>query len=138
MDRKKRAYSPVEWGLLLLSVLLTAGVRLIFHACGPKEDGTFMMCHQAEQAVFAAGIVLCLLSILILVSRKPGIKALLSCTAVLTAAAVMLIPGTLIHLCMMPQMRCRVLMRPSVMVLGTLILAAGVLSAVKNLRKGKG
>ena len=49
--------------MTVLSLLLTIGSKTIFSACGPKEDGSWMTCHWAEQAVFGMGIVLTLIKL---------------------------------------------------------------------------
>ena len=103
--------------ILIISIVLTIGVKTLFSACGVHEDGAFSSCHFAEQAVFAMGILFVLESILLLImtSREAqiAISACIGCGAVIGA----LIPNVLIHLCMMPTMRCLTLMQPIVIAL---------------------
>ena len=47
--------------LLVLSLLLAFGTEFFFHACPAKDDGSWMRCHWAENAVFAIGIALSVL-----------------------------------------------------------------------------
>ena len=69
IDMKKRNTFEklTEIILVLLSVILTAGVKFLFHACGQKEDGSWMHCHDAEQTVFVLGIMLTVMSVLMLI-----------------------------------------------------------------------
>lgn len=93
--------------------------------CGPKEDGTWMNCHYAGQAVRV-------LSLLAVATAAIGLRmpprqrrvpdALVALFGILAA----ILPGTVIHLCMMPQMRCRAIMRPGAIVFGVLLAAAAL------------
>ena len=65
--------------LLLLSLALCLGVKLVFHACGMKEDGSYMNCHWAEQAVFAVSAGLTITSVLrLFLDRKAKAGAALA------------------------------------------------------------
>jgi hypothetical protein len=111
--------------LLVLSIVLCAGIKLIFHACAPKEDGGWMACHWAEQAIFANGVILVLSAILRLFvksSYKTGIAMAMTATAGIT----LLIPNVMIKLCMMKEMRCHSVMHPAVMVICILLVIACV------------
>ena len=55
--------------LCVLSAVLCFGTKFLFHACAPKEDGSWMACHWAEQTVFGLGITLLILSILTFVFK---------------------------------------------------------------------
>ena len=56
--------------LLILSILLVVGEQTFAGPCGPKPNGGFMTCHWAGQAVLGVGIVLVILSLLHVVSKK--------------------------------------------------------------------
>lgn len=43
---------------IVLSVILAAGVKLMFHACGPKDDGSRMHCHTAENTVCICAVTM--------------------------------------------------------------------------------
>lgn len=115
--------------LLLLSLALCLGVKLVFHACGAKDDGSWMSCHWAEQAVFAASLALTAAGLLrLFLDRKAKAGAALAMSMLSIAAA--LVPGIFIRLCMMETMRCHAVMRPAVLILCGLIAAAGIADAV--------
>ena len=115
--------------LLVFSAALCLGVKLVFHACGMKEDGSWMNCHWAEQAVFAISIGLTVTAGLrLLLSRqaKAGAALAMSVVSVMTA----LLPGVFVRLCMMDTMRCHAVMRPAVIILCALIAVTGIAGAV--------
>ncbi len=126
----------IQTAALLLSIFLAAGVKLLFHACGPKEDGTFMNCHTAENAVCTGGIVLAVFFFIILFLRSRKAAGILSFLAAAGAVGTALLPNTLIHLCMMTDMRCHSIMKPTVVLIcaaiAILAVIAGVLSLCKN------
>ena len=111
--------------LLLLSLALCLGVKLVFHACGMKEDGSYMNCHWAEQAVFAVSAGLTITSVFrLFLDRKAKAGAALAMSV--TAAVTALIPGACIRLCMMDTMRCHAIMRPGVIILSGLLMLTGI------------
>ncbi len=114
--------------LLVLSLALAVGIKLVFHACAPKEDGSWMTCHWAEQAVSAASIGLTAVAVLRLFlcrAAKAGTALAMSVFAVITA----LLPGVFIRMCMMDTMRCHAVMCPAVMIVCLLIAATGLADA---------
>ena len=115
--------------LLLLSAALCLGSKLLFHACGPKEDGSWMSCHWAEQTVFLMSIGLTVVSAVRLCLSRPA-KAGAALAMSVMSVATALIPGIAIRLCMMDTMRCHAVMRPAVLILCGLIAVAGVVDAI--------
>ena len=109
--------------LLALGVLLLAGTLTFLSPCGPKEDGSWMTCHWAGNAVAGvAGALLALAVVRLFVSG--GAKLGLDVGTAALAALAALLPGRLIDLCMTAGMRCRAVMTPGVTVLAALTLAA--------------
>ena len=123
--------------LLVFSAVELAGVRTFFAPCGPKEDGSWMSCHWAGQAVTGAAVVLVVLALIHLAVRSPEMKLGLDVGLLAAAVYTALVPGRLIGLCMMPDMRCHQLMTPGVTVCSVLVLAAAVADAALIGRKGK-
>ncbi len=123
--------------LLVLSILLCAGVKFAFHACAPKDDGSWMLCHWAEQVVFSVGAVFSLLSLARFFLKDSKIKAGISISFVPLSILVAFIPNTLIPLCMMKEMRCHTVMRPSVLVLCVLLAAVSVIDSIVLLKSEK-
>lgn len=121
--------------LLVLSAALCLGVKLVFHACGPKEDGSWMTCHWAEQAVFAVSIGMMAIAVVRLFlerREKAGAAVAMSLMGVMTA----LIPNVMIRLCMMNEMRCHAVMHPAVVILSVLTAIAGAADFVLSRKEG--
>ena len=112
--------------LLVLSLLLAFGTEFFFHACPAKDDGSWMRCHWAENAVFAAGIALSVLALARFFISDQKIKAGISFSFLSFSLLAAFVPGIVIPLCMMKDMRCHTVMRPSVIVLSILICALSV------------
>lgn len=120
---------------ILLSIFLAAGVKLVFHACGPKEDGSWMHCHTAENTVCicTVGMTLLLFSVLLLRNRKGAFALSLLSAAVAVVTA--LLPNTIIHMCMMTNMRCHAVMKPTVIILSVMIALISVITGIMRLRE---
>lgn len=124
--------------MTVLSLLLTVGVKTFFGACGPKEDGSWMTCHWAEQAVFMAGIALAVISVITLAAGRSKTAAGASLGGAALAAVTAFVPGIAINLCMMTNMHCHTVMRPAVIVLCVLIAVTGCVNSfllIRNDRK---
>ncbi|MBP3854317.1 MAG: DUF4418 family protein [Ruminiclostridium sp.] len=121
--------------LTLLSLLLTVGVKTLFSACGAKDDGSFMSCHYAEQAVFGMGIALTVISVCVLISGGSRIGTGCAVALIPAGAVTLFTPGVLINLCMMPNMHCHTVMHPAVSVICGLIIAAAAVHVFLSLRK---
>lgn len=125
--------------LTILSLALTVGVKTVFSACGPKDDGSWMNCHWAEQAVFGIGIALTVMSVLVLIFGGSRTGAGASLAAVPAAAIAAFTPAGLINLCMMTNMHCHSVTRPAVIVLSVLIAVTAAVNAAVIFRKtGRG
>jgi len=113
--------------LCILSAVLCFGTKFGFHACGPKEDGGWMACHWAEQAVFGLGIVMLVLSIMMTFLLKDGkTKSGIALSLAGMAALALAVPNHLIMLCMMTDMRCHSVMKPAVMIISIFILGFSI------------
>ena len=130
MNKKK--VSVFEIILLLLCLMLCIGVKLVFHSCAVMEGESIMACHWAEQAVFCNGIALAAMSLFLVISGNAGTKRGLALSLLILSVLTAAIPGGFIRLCMMDGMRCRAVMRPSVVILSALIAVVSVICLVKN------
>ncbi|MBR0171492.1 MAG: DUF4418 family protein [Lachnospiraceae bacterium] len=133
--KKNNPASVIDVIILLLCLLLTAGIKLVFHACAPKEDGSWMTCHWAEQAVFAIGVAMVIQALALLLydrQGKHGVKAGISFALAIQGIICAVLPGILINLCMMQDMRCHTLMRPAVIVLCILTAACAIAGCVRH------
>ena len=117
----KKSSSPAVI-TLVLALVMAVGSQTFLGPC-VHEDGSFGACHWAGRMLMGVGGLLAALSLLALL--LPGERAGLYLAMVPTAVVGLLTPGTLIAICGMATMRCRMVMRPAMMILSavTLILA---------------
>ncbi|MBR2698093.1 MAG: DUF4418 family protein [Clostridia bacterium] len=108
--------------VLILSLLAALGSQTFLGAC-VHEDGSFGACHWACRAILGEGGLLAVLSLLALALKRERAGLYL---AMLPASVLgLLTPGTLIALCKMPTMRCRMLTQPAMLILfGAMLVAA--------------
>ena len=113
--------------LPLTALAFLLGLLFVFSPCAPKEDGSWMSCHWASQAlkgVAALELVLALIHLLPApAERKIGLDLALIGAALLA----LLLPGRLIGLCLMASMRCHSVMTPAVTVFSVLLAALALL-----------
>ena len=119
--KKTDKLSLLDVALPVLALAFLLGLLFVFGPCGPKDDGGWMTCPWAGQAVTGLAAEILVLSILHLFLNDAGIKQGLDLAVVASAALAAVIPGRLIHLCMMHDMRCRAVMTPAVTVFAVLL-----------------
>ena len=107
--------------VLILSILIAVGSQTFLGAC-VHGDGSFGACHWAARAMLALGGTQAVMAMLALVFPKQKQGLYLGMLPVSVAG--LLTPGTLIALCKMPTMRCRMLTQPAMMILFALMLLA--------------
>lgn len=118
--------------LLILSVLIVIGSQSFLRPC-VHEDGSFGPCHWAGQALLGLGCVLGVMAALALAVRRAGFGLFLGALPVCVLG--ILTPGTLIDLCHMSTMRCRMVMQPAMIILFAAALLCALTGAVLSARK---
>ena len=122
--------------LLCLGLVFFVGILTVFQPCGPREDGSWMSCHWAGRALAGvAGTMLLLAAFRLAV--KPEVKRGLDLALLVLCALAALLPGRLIALCAMPDMRCRTLMAPCAVVFPVLTALTALLDLIVFGRGGK-
>ncbi|MBQ9063990.1 MAG: DUF4418 family protein [Blautia sp.] len=119
----------------LIGVLLAVGVMTLFSACGPKEDGTWMHCHTAQMGAFACGVIIALLFLIASFSKGKVVRICLNGAAFVASAAAFAVPGIIVSMCMMQDMRCYSVMQPFVRIMSVVsaVLAlCGLILAVRE------
>ena len=93
-----------------------------------------MKCHWTGQAALATAGPILGLGIMVAVNRRRQTLRALSILGILLGLAVISLPTTLIGVCGNPDMICNMVMRPSLIFAGVLIVAAslGVLVATRG------
>ena len=118
--------------LLILSVLIVIGSQSFLKPC-VHEDGSFGPCHWAGQALLGLGCALGVIAALALAVRRAGFGIFLGALPVCVLG--ILTPGTLIDLCHMSTMRCRMVMQPAMIILFAAALLCALTGAVLSARK---
>ena len=119
--------------VLVLSLIVAVGSQTFLGAC-VHEDGSFGACHWACRAILGEGGLLAVLSLMALALKRE--RAGLYLAMIPASLLGLLTPGTLIALCKMPAMRCRMLTQPAMMILFGVMLPASLVGWLLS-RKGE-
>lgn len=112
----------LDIALLILCLFAAIGSVTIFEPCGPRPDGSFMVCHWAGRAITGTGIALALQAAFHLLAKSASVKLGISISMIPTTLLLFAIPHGLIDLCMREEMHCHTVMAPAVTVLTILLL----------------
>jgi len=118
--------------LLALSLVIAIGSRTFLSPC-VHDDGSFGPCHWAGQNLLGLGCALGALAILALMMPRAQLGVYVSALPVCILG--ILTPGTLIDLCRMSAMRCRMVMQPAMIILFSAALAVALTGAILTGRK---
>ena len=118
--------------LLALSLVIAIGSQTFLSPC-VHDDGAFGPCHWAGRTLLGLGCALGILAVLSLMIQRARCGAYLSALPLCLLG--ILTPGTLIDLCHMSTMRCRMVMQPAMMILFSAALAAALIGAILTGRK---
>lgn len=118
--------------ILILSIVIIIGSQTFLSPC-VHEDGSFGPCHGAGQMLLGLGCALGVLAALALCVERARFGVYLSSLPV--CALGILTPGTLLELCRMSTMRCRMVMQPAMIILFSAALLCALTGAVLTARK---
>ncbi len=118
--------------ILILSLIIIFGSRTFLSPC-VHEDGSFGPCHWAGQTLLGLGCVTGILAVLSLCVQKARLGAYLSAMPVCIMG--ILTPGTLIDLCHMSTMQCRMIMQPAMIILFSAALLCALIGTILSIRK---
>lgn len=132
---KRLKIGIAEIFLLIVGLLILVGSLTFFSACGAKDDSSFMNCHYAQMIITALGALICAEALAAVIIPNRMLRAGLDLAAGLTSIILALVPGTLIPLCMMPDMHCRAVMQPVTLLFACLAFAAAIVGLILNLKR---
>ena len=118
--------------ILILSLVIVIGEMTFLAPC-IHEDGAFGPCHWAGRALLGAGCVLGVLAALALCVKRARLGVFLS--ELPLCALGILTPGTLINLCGMSTMRCRMVTQPAMMILFAAAMLCALIGAILSARE---
>ena len=125
--KRSSAYTACDILLPLLALAFFLGLLFVFGPCGPKEDGGWMTCHWAGQALRGLAGALLVIALLHLLPGRAELKMGLDLATLPLSVLALLLPGRLIGLCTMASMQCRSIMRPAVTVFAVLLIIVSAL-----------
>lgn len=125
MDKKAKILAAVA---AILAVVAAVGVRTFIGPC-VHEDGAFGPCHFAGQAVLGISVLIAAEGAAAALIKSGGTRRGLMMAMSASSVLAMLTPGILIGLCKMDTMRCRAVMRPSVMAIFALTCVISLFGA---------
>ena len=135
MKDKKINIGVTDVVLLIIEIIFLVGIITVFKACGPMEDGSWMSCHWACQAVTGVAGVLLVISLLHMFIPGAKIKLGLSIAMIPVSILSAIIPGYMIKLCMMDTMRCHAVMRPFVIVISIISIVISIIDIIIQHKK---
>jgi hypothetical protein len=118
--------------VLILSIVIILGSQTFLSPC-VHEDGSSGPCHGAGQMFLGLGCALGVLAALSLWVERARFGVYLSSLPVCVLG--ILTPGTLLDLCRMSTMRCRMVMQPAMIILFSAALLCALIGAILTARK---
>ena len=118
--------------LLIFAIIIILGSQTFLSPC-VHEDGSFGPYHWAGQSLLGLGCVVGILAALSLCVERVRLGIYLSILPVCVLG--ILTPGTLIDLCHMSTMRCRMVTRPAMVILFSAALLCALTGAILTARK---
>lgn len=116
--------------LIILGLIGTIALMTLLVPCGPKEDGTYMHCHTVGNILQALAAVSALLALLSWFLKKRTFSVIADLGILAAGILMIALPGHIMSLCMMPEMRCRAIMQPGALVIGILLAAAALVDLI--------
>ncbi len=132
---KKFRIGVMDIVMLLVSVLFLAGMLFWFGPCGPKDDGSYMNCHWAGNVLTGIAAVISVISLAHMFIPDCKMKAGLSAAVIPCGVFACIVPGNLISMCMMNEMRCRAVMTPAAIVCAVLLIVLSAVDIAVQLRR---
>jgi hypothetical protein len=123
-----------------LGLLIATVPQFLLPVCSGSIEtkaGRFiaMKCFWTGRAELAVGALIVLVSILLFFSRNRSAALPLNITLVGLGVVALLVPTSLIGVCMSPTMACRVGTLPGLVVLSSLIIVIGLAGIALSIRK---
>ena len=122
--------------LLVLALIIAVGSVTVLGPC-VHEDGSEAPCTGTGRMILAGGILLAVLSVSLFFIKAPKTRMILFIITAVAALAGILMPGTLLPICKMDTMHCRMVMQPAMIILFALVLLLSVCGVIAERRKNR-
>jgi hypothetical protein len=134
---KQRLFAGIPF--LAAGLLIAFGPLTLFPVCKSMGD-MVMVCHWLSRAELGSGLVIAILGLLTVLVKLSAFRLGVSLAVILNAIAALLYPTILIGVCGGHDMMCRLLTRPSLIVISVLIIIIATVNAgflAKKLKAGQ-
>ena len=127
--KPRRKITPLGVSLVVICAFLAIGVATFAGPC-VHSDGSKAACAEAGTLLLVIGVAAALTALArFFVSSKTASATLAAVVAILGLVAA-IVPGNMLPLCMMAEMRCNAIMHPFGMVLGGLACIIAIIDLV--------
>ena len=96
-----------------------------------------MKCHWTARAELVVGVPLFTVGVMMLFSRRMETKLVLGILGMILGLLVILLPTGLIGVCMNVEMLCNSVMKPFLILMGSLVVAISLAIIISSIMKGK-
>lgn len=127
MESKKPSF--ISFVPAIASLLLAIGVCTVFAACGPKDDGSWMHCHDVQIAIAICGAIATVVFAAAAFVKSGAARTALFVVGALVCIVVLLLPS-IMPMCMVDTMRCHAVMAPFARIMAALGGVLGIVDAV--------
>ena len=125
-------------GAILVILALVIGIVPQFTDCLaqgraitlPNGNTMPMKCHWTRQTEVAVAIPLLVVGVLMIIGRRKQTRRALAVVGIALGAAAILIPAYLIGVCASNEMICSMLMKPTLLFAGLLVVVVNVIALV--------
>jgi len=98
MNSQKKGIGVCPLLQIVLNAIFFVGIQTIFAPCAPHEDGTWMTCHWAGEALLGIAAVMLVMSLLHLLPLRTGVKGGLGVAGNHRAVGFRKVEGGFVHL----------------------------------------
>jgi len=126
---------------VLLALLFAVGIMTVFAGCGPKEDGSWMKCHDVQIYLGICGAVITVLAAAAFAVRVKAVRIILYVLIAGASVVAFLLPEIIMPMCMIHTMRCYTVMEPFDRIITVLLAVIAIIGIIRTIvrkdRKGE-
>lgn len=132
LNNDKLKISVTDLILVVISLIFAYGIRFLFPVCAVMGED-IMTCHWAGEVLKAISVIMVMLSLIHLVVSQQ-MKSGIDLAMIAFGGLMITIPGTIINICMMPDMHCH-MTKTVMMILGIIVILVAIADVVINIQQ---